>query len=148
MGDTNSSSSKEKPVVKAEPEETAYRLAQLMEKFNVGCVVITDNGSPVGIVTDRDLALAIGTSGFDSKELIAEDIMRSPVDTVEAGASLLELVKAMAQSNVRRLPVIDEGKLVDIVTMDDVISLFAQTLNKLDEVIAAESPTKIKDVVG
>lgn len=134
---------KEKPVVKAEADETAYRLAQLMEKFNVGCVVISENDSPIGIVTDRDLALAIGTSGFDSKDLIADDIMRSPVETIEAGASLLELVQAMASSNVRRLPVVDGDKLVDIVTMDDVISLFSQTLNKLDEVIQTESPRKI-----
>lgn len=134
---------KNKPVVKAEEDATAHRLAQLMQQFNVGCVVIVEDETPIGIVTDRDLALAIGTSGFDPKTLVAQDIMRSPTETLEAGSSLIEVVGKMAKSGVRRLPVTEEGKLVDIVTMDDVIRLLSKSLNRMEDVIESESPEKI-----
>jgi CBS domain-containing protein len=136
---------KGKPVVRAEEDDTAYRLARMMEEFNVGCVVITaeDEHDPIGIVTDRDLALAIGTSGFDSKALVAQDIMRSPVETVEAGTSLINLAAKMAQSEVRRFPVTQDGELVDIVTLDDLVVLVSEVLGKFQEVIEASSPVKI-----
>ncbi len=135
-----------KPVVRADEDDTAYRLARLMEEFNVGCVVITpedEDHSPTGIVTDRDLALTIGTSGFDSKALVAKDIMRSPVETVEAGTSLIELAAKMAQSEVRRFPVMKDGELVDIVTMDDLTVLVSEVMSKFRDVIEAASPVKI-----
>lgn len=138
-----------KPVVRAEQDDTAYRLARLMEEFNVGCVVITseDENNPVGIVTDRDLALAIGTSGFDPKALVARDIMRTPVETVEAGTSLISLAAKMAQSEVRRFPVTQDGELVDIVTLDDLVVLVSEVMSKFRDVIEAASPVKIGNYI-
>lgn len=131
------------PVVRTEEDTTVYRLAKMMESFNVGSVIITQDDEPVGIVTDRDLALAVGTSGFDPEALLARDIMRSPITTVEAGSSLLQILQTMRRENVRRLPVVDDGELVDIFTMDDVIRLVHETTEALNDVIEAESPEKI-----
>lgn len=134
-----------KSVVKAEPEDTAFRLARLMQEFNVGCVVIADADEPVGIVTDRDLALAIGTSGFDPDELIAGDIMRSPIETIEAGSSFIETAVRMSEKQVRRMPVTKDGELVDIITLDDFVGLLSEVTNRLHDVIKAEEPVKIQD---
>ncbi len=133
------------PVVNAEEDTTAYRLARMMQSFNVGSVIITRGDEPVGIVTDRDLALAVGSSAFTPDNLVAQDIMRSPITTVEAGAGLLEIIQTMRSNNVRRLPVVKDGSLVDIFTMDDVIRLVHETMEGLNEVIQAESPRKIHD---
>lgn len=146
MASTETDETRERqPVVQADQETTAYRLARLMQSFNVGSVVITRGDEPVGIVTDRDLALAVGSSAFVADELIAQDIMRSPITTVEAGTGLLEIIQTMRRNNVRRLPVVKDGSLVDIFTMDDVIRLVHETLEGLNEVIQAESPRKIHD---
>lgn len=133
------------PVVKAEEDATAYRLARMMQSFNVGSIIITRGDEPVGIVTDRDLALAVGSSAFTPDDLIAQDIMRSPITTVEAGTGLIEIIQTMRKNNVRRLPVVKDGSLVDIFTMDDVIRLVHETMEGLNEVIQAESPRKIHD---
>lgn len=128
-------------VVHCERTATGEEIADLMDEYNVGCVVVIDADSPVGIVTDRDLAIALGTSRMGANEIVAEDVMRAPLTTIEAGASLLQVIQTMSSADVRRLPVVDESnQLVDIITMDDVIAITAGTLQGLGEVIESESP--------
>lgn len=128
-------------VVHCERTATGEEIADLMDEYKVGCVVVVENNSPIGIVTDRDLAIALGTSRMEATELVAEDVMRAPLTTIEAGSSLLQVIQTMSSADVRRLPVVDESdQLVDIITMDDIIALTAETLQGLGDVIESESP--------
>jgi CBS domain-containing protein len=138
---TQETSDDTRSVVHCERTATGEELADLMDNYKVGCVVVVENNSPVGIVTDRDLAIALGTSRMEATELVAEDVMRTPLTTIEAGSSLLQVIQTMSSANVRRLPVVDEtDQLVDIITMDDIIALTAETLHGLGDVIESESP--------
>lgn len=133
----------EKSVVHCDRTATGEDIADLMDEYNVGCVVVTEDESPVGMVTDRDIAIALGTSRMESREFVAEDIMRSPLTTIEAGTNLLQVIQTMASAEIRRLPIVNESdELVDIVTMDDIIALTADTLQGLGEVIESESPSE------
>lgn len=138
---------KGKPVVKTDKNSPASELARLMDEYNVGSVIIMDRGEPAGIVTDRDIAIVLGTSGRGPDEILAGDVMRSPITTVPAGASLMEVVRQMTEHNVRRLPVVDDGELVDIITLDDIIRLISETLRNLEGIIEAESPQNIVDAM-
>lgn len=127
-------------VVTAAPDEPAAELAELMRDQNVGSVVVTIDEKPVGIVTDRDLVTKVFADGIVPPSVTARDVMTEDVQTVERDASTFELCEAMCDAQVRRMPVMDEGRLVGIITMDDVVRMLAEEFDRLASVIAAESP--------
>ena len=126
--------------ITAQPDTSVTDLAQTMEEEQVGDLIITEDDKPVGIVTDRDIALAYGR-GEDLDSMDAEDILsRDPV-TIQEDADDVELPKRMAEEKVRRLPVVDDdGRLVGIVTLDDVVSVIGEELEDVADVIDAQSP--------
>lgn len=128
-------------VLTAHREQSAGNLATIMKEENVGSVVIEDDDRPVGIVTDRDLVLAVLEPRRDPREVTAEEIMTETVVTVEADAGVFEATATMYEYAVRRMPVVDgEGRLAGILTLDDVLVLLTDELDNVAGVIEAESP--------
>lgn len=128
-------------VVTAPPDTTVASLAEIMENDQVGSVVITDaDDVPVGIVTDRDLATRVVAAGADPNEETAESVMTPDPATLEADAPLLEATAQMYEATVRRLPVTDDGTLVGIIALDDLIVILSNELTTLAGVVRAESP--------
>ena len=106
-------------VVTVEPSATAREVAELMRERNVGSVVLVDeDGAIVGFVTDRDLALGALTDGRDPTDPVAAH-GSSPVVTAEPGMDVEEAAELMVRHGIRRLPVLDGGRLSGIVTLDD-----------------------------
>ena len=105
-------------VVTAESRDTLRRVGELMRDRNVGSVVICDGGRPTGVITDRDLALAVVADGVDP-ESPAGDHASRPIVTGEVEMDLEEAVAIMIQHRIRRLPVTQGDGLVGIVTIDD-----------------------------
>jgi CBS domain-containing protein len=105
-------------VVTAEASDSLHRVGQLMRDRNVGSVVVCEGGRPVGVITDRDLALAVVADGVDGSEQAAPYASR-PLVTGEAAMDIEEAVALMVQHRIRRLPVTDHGDLAGIVTIDD-----------------------------
>jgi CBS domain-containing protein len=106
-------------VVTAQPSATAREVAELMRERNVGSVVLLDeSGAIVGFVTDRDLALGALTDGRDPSDPVAAH-SSSPVVTAEPGMDVEEAAELMVRHGIRRLPVLDGGRLTGIVTLDD-----------------------------
>jgi CBS domain-containing protein len=127
-----------KKVVTAGPGETLAAVAGLMAEHNVGTVVLVERGQPVGIVTDRDLALELGVGGV-SPQLPVSEVMATPVETIAQSADVLEATELMRDFQVRRLVVVDEDGLVTgMVTVDDVLQLLARELANLAEGIWPE----------
>ena len=108
-------------VVTAAPERTVREIAELMRERNVGSVVLVTDGQPVGVITDRDLALAVIADGRDFGDHVA-DYASSPVITAEAGMEVEEAGELMVRHAIRRLVVVDRGRLTGIVTLDDLAS--------------------------
>ncbi len=121
-------------------EDTSVRdLCQLMGERKVGCVVIEAEDRPAGIVTDRDVAMAFGADKPLDK-WTAGDIMNREPYTAEAGDGVFDLSAKMAEHGVRRIPVVEDGDLCGIVTLDDLVVLLEDELHNLSDVIRAESP--------
>jgi CBS domain-containing protein len=108
-------------VVTAAPERTVREIAELMRERNVGSVVLVAGTGPVGFVTDRDLALSVIADGRDFGDHIA-DHASSPVITAEPGMDVEEAGELMVRHGIRRLVVVDGGRLIGIVTLDDLAS--------------------------
>lgn len=107
-------------VVTAVPEASAVSVACQMRDHRVGSVVIVDPaGSPVAMVTDRDLAVRVFAEGVDADSPVGRYASR-PLICGEPAMELNEAAALMVQHRVRRLPVVEGGGLVGIVTLDDI----------------------------
>jgi CBS domain-containing protein len=108
-------------VVTAEPQRTVREIAELMRERNVGSVVLVEDGRPTGFVTDRDLALSVIADGRDYGDHVG-DHASSPVIHGEPSMEVEEAAELMIRHGIRRLVVVDGGRLSGIVTLDDLVS--------------------------
>lgn len=124
-------------VVTADPETTTREISRLLEEENVGSVIVTEDQEPVGIVTDRDLALDVIGEGKNSATIAAADVMTEDLFTVETGESIYDVLAGMRERGVRRAPVVEDGELAGIVTLDDFIVLLTSELENVSGVVQA-----------
>ena len=114
-----------KDLVYSLPSDMVSNVAQLMKNEDIGPVLIVDesnNGKRlVGIVTDRDLALKVVGEGRDPNSTRVEDVMTGSLVTCRADDDVENAMRAMAQNQLRRIPVVDDsGQLVGIISQADV----------------------------
>lgn len=113
-------------VVTAAPEETLAGVALKLQEHNVGTIVIVEDRRPVGIVTDRDLALALGARRI-SPDTEVQNVMTRHVLAIPEDTSIYTATKFMSEREVRRLPIVDrEDRLVGIVTLDDLLHFWGE----------------------
>lgn len=127
-------------VVVIEPGASVSAAVETMREENVGSLIVEDGGTPVGIVTDRDLVMEVLDAGLDPAEVSVRDVMSEELFTVDPDIGLLDLIGEMGDEGVRRAPVVDDGELVGIVTLDDLIVLLSMELQGIANIIRAESP--------
>jgi CBS domain-containing protein len=127
------------------PSDEVLAAAQLMREKHVGCLVVIERNTtlerrrPVGVLTDRDIVVAVVACQADPGSLRVEDIMtRNPV-TVSATDSVEAAVRKMRRIGVRRLPVTDpEGELLGVMSLDDVLDVLAGELQNIAGAIQHE----------
>lgn len=119
-------------VVTAGLEGTAEEVARLMEKNNIGCVVVVKDHKPVGIVTEKDLGYGVVARNKLAREVRVREIMAKGLKTIKPEATVIEASKLMARHRIRRLPVVKNGLLVGIVTDMDIIPLTQQMVDTLE----------------
>jgi CBS domain-containing protein len=116
-----------KSVMAVELNTNTKDCAKAMAKKGVSCAVITQEGSAIGIVTERDLVSKVLAESMDPKRVLVRDIMSTPLITVGPNASLTNAAELMAQYRIRRLVVVDgTGSLVGIVTTGDIARSLAE----------------------
>ena len=127
-------------VAVVEPDTQALLAAQLMRKHHVGARVVVDaveKARPVGIVTDRDLVLALMAEGLDPALFTVGDIMSIALVTAKPDTDVLDAVALMRDHRLRRLIVVDAtGLLVGIVSLDDLLAVMSQRLLDLTQVMS------------
>jgi CBS domain-containing protein len=121
-------------VVTAASGDSLQHVGELMRDRNVGSVVVCDGGRPVGVITDRDLALAVVADEVDPGEPAGGHASR-PLVTGEIEMDLEEAVALMVQHRIRRLPVTEGEELVGIVTIDD-LAVRAGDLHQAQQITA------------
>jgi uncharacterized protein (DUF2267 family)/predicted transcriptional regulator len=120
------------------PRSTAYQAARAMADNHIGAVLVGDQPSVAGIVTDRDLALAVLGGGLDPKTTPLGEVMSEEVVTCEIGADLDQVVRLMQQHGVRRIPLVEGGRPVGLVTFDDLVVDNSVSLEALRDIVAAQ----------
>jgi CBS domain-containing protein len=116
-----------KAVMAVELNTNAKDCAKAMAKRGVSCAVITQSGSAVGIVTERDLVSKVLAENIDARNVLVRDIMSTPLITVGPDATVPSAAELMAQYRIRRLVVVDSsGTLVGLVTTGDIARSLAE----------------------
>ena len=113
-----------KKIVYCEPNDLVSKAAKLMKSENVGSIPVVENEQTrklVGIVTDRDLTLRVLAEGLDAKSTKVESVMTRKVVTCRAEDDLQKALDAMAEHQLRRIPVVDnDNKILGIIAQADV----------------------------
>jgi CBS domain-containing protein len=92
-----------------------------MRKKSEGCAIISRQGRPFGIVTERDVTWKVAGKGLDPKNVKVAEIMSRPLITIDPDADLIEAAKIMKQHKIRRLAVITEGTLYGVLKAADIV---------------------------
>ena len=124
------------PVITATKDATVYDIANIMKEKNIGAVVIVEGNEPVGIVTERDIVKRVVSKNLKPKDVLAEKVMSKKIVTISQNASITEAAKIMATHGVKRLPVVENGELVGIVTQSDIIKVSPDLLEIVAEYAA------------
>ena len=112
-------------VVSVSPDESVAYTSRLLYRHNIGSVpVCTSDGMLQGIVTDRDIVLRVVAADSDPHSTPVRDIMSHSVITVAPDEDVKRVSMLMSASQVRRLPVVDEGKVVGIVSLGDLSQIY------------------------
>ncbi len=118
-----------KSVVTASPDMTVAQAAQLMLAKNVGTVVVANGMKPVGLLTDRDIAVDVVGRGKNPATTHLSDVMRKALTVIREEAGILDAAKLFGKTGVRRLPVVNKaGKMVGIIALDDLIMLLGDEM--------------------
>jgi CBS domain-containing protein len=101
------------------PDATVIEAAQIMQKHNVGVVPVCEGTNMVGLVTDRDIVVRNIAHGKDPNHTSVRDVMTTQVKSISPETSLSQAAGIMATQQIRRLPVIEEERLVGMVSLGD-----------------------------
>ncbi len=130
-------------VVYINRDVTVNAACKLMRHYHTGSLVVVDEVGgkrvPVGILTDRDVVVEIDAMDLDAKVITAGDIMSSQLVTVAESHGVMETIELMRFKAVRRMPVVDtDGRLIGIVTIDDLLEVLAEELTGIARIVARE----------
>lgn len=128
----------------ATPVETVQTAAHRMQSRNVGTLVVVDEGErPIGIVTDRDIALRIVAPRASCDTPLA-DVMTGEIESIPADASVDTALQRMREYGVRRLPVVDgDDRLVGIVSLEDVIAFLSRAMSEVGWFLQQQGPARL-----
>lgn len=111
-------------VLSVDSSVTATDAAKMMEDTGVGSITVLEKGSPVGIVTDRDFAIKITAHSYPIDTPVRR-IMSSPLISIKPDSDLWTASDLMSTRNVRKLPVIDDDKVIGMITSSDLVKHIA-----------------------
>ena len=96
--------------------------AENMRKQNIGCVIVTENNNPLGIITERDFVTKVAAEG---RPLFTEiqEVMSSPLITIDPEETIWEASEMMKEKLIHKLPVKEDGKIVGIITTTDIVKI-------------------------
>ena len=117
-------------VVTIAPGETVTTLLNSLAEHNIGALVVADKGKVVGIVSERDVVRRIAERGAALLDAPVKQIMTSIVATCTSKDSVDSVAQTMTERRIRHMPVLDEGRLVGIVSIGDVVSSRIRQLEK------------------
>jgi CBS domain-containing protein len=115
---------------------TVKQSASLMMKSKIGSVIVVEDSRPEGIITEGDVSRAVA-KGLDPKMVQVKSIMSKPLITITGDLRVEEAARVMANANVKKLPVVEKGKLIGVITQTDIVGSSFDLVTALKEMVRA-----------
>ncbi len=137
-----------KEVITIDENSTVKEAADVMNKFEIGCLIAVKKGKAMGIITERDLLKRVVAEAKDANKAKVKDVMSSPLVVVEPSMDLDEAVRLMFQMKIKKLPVVDGKRLVGLVSLTDIARFQPQIINILKQLAVRQAaPKSMKKVI-
>ncbi len=107
-------------------DASVFEAVQQMVELNAGSLLVTESGEITGIVTERDYLRRVALHGLDDRETLVREIMSSPLIVVTPETTVDECMALMTDRRIRHVPVVDDGKVVGVVSIGDLVKFKSQ----------------------
>jgi CBS domain-containing protein len=135
-------------VITVDADATVHEAVRLMNKNEIGCVIVVLKGKPVGIITERDMLKRVLAKSVDPDKIKVSDIMSAPLILGKPKMEIENAVRLMFKTKIKKLPVINRGKLIGLVTLTDLTRFQPHMIKILKKLSVTELPPKrLKKVV-
>ena len=114
-----------KALISVEPGTTVFQVAKMMEQGGIGAVLVKKDGTASGIITDRDFAIKIATQKLPL-ETPVDKVTSYPLETINSSETILIAADQMSSKKIRKLAVVEDGKIVGIITSTDLVNQLAK----------------------
>lgn len=128
-----------KNVVVAKSDVTIKEASKVMSQYNIGSLIILKDNEIMGIITDTDIVRALAKD-MDADTTIMEEIMSKKVVTIEPEKTIEDAVDLMVKHKIKRLPVVEEGKIKGIITATDIIVVEPKLIESIASLISLKLP--------
>jgi len=133
-------------VITVEASASLKETVDLLNKHEIGCLVVCKNQLPVGILTERDLLKRVLANAPELQQMGVEQVMSTPVWTGKPDMEIAEAVGLMIERRIKKLPIIDEEKLVGLVTLTDILRFQPQLIRAYKILSSDVVPPRMKKV--
>ncbi len=131
-------------VITIDSSKTIKDAACMMDDSNVGCVIVTQDNSPIGILTERDFVKRIAAKNKDLSNPLS-DVMSSPLTTINSDDTVWDAAEKMKQNRIHKLPVLEENKVTGIITATDLVEICSMGSDSSMRDICDQILMRIKD---
>ncbi len=115
-------------------EINVLNASKLMKTENSGFLIVADSEKPTGILTEWDIVTKVTAFEKDPKQVIVKDIMTRDFVSIGVDTPTIQLVEIMKEHKIRRLPVVQNGKIIGVITSRDILSIFGEYVESATEV--------------
>ena len=130
-------------------DDTIHKAVKLMNKHEIGCLVVILKGKPIGIITERDMLRRVLAKSVDPEKVTVSDILSAPLIMGKPKMEIENAVRLMFKTKIKKLPVVQRGKLIGLVTLTD-LTRFQPHMIRILKKLAVKGlpPKRLKKVVN
>jgi len=129
-------------VVTVDAEATVMKAVELMNEHEIGCIIVTRRGKPVGIVTERDLLRRVIAKAKNPNKTKVREIMTKPLVYGRPDMDAEEATRLMFENKIKKLPIIENGQLIGLITLTDIARFQPQVIRILKKLSAHTAPPR------
>ena len=135
-------------VVTVGSDATVQEAVDIMNKYEIGCLIVVLEEKPVGIITERDMLKRVLAKSRDPEKIKVSEIMSVPLIVGKPGMEIEDAVKLMFKSKIKKLPVVQQGQLIGLVTLTDLTRFQPHMIKILKKLSVTElTPKRLRKVV-
>lgn len=130
------------------PDDTVDRAAGVMRTRDIGSLIVVEDGRPAGIVTERDIVTKVAAANLAPQAVRVRDIMTAPVVAIHPHEEVAEAARVMSDRKIRRLAVVEGGKLVGVITENDIIRIWPHLIEVTREYARLGLDEEVRGIEG